>query len=118
MKLFKIVTVTLCLGLLTSCNSNKATSDSENSNIKTSMTETEMLNAGFQSGTIVASKADGDCPYVIKTDGKESVMYDPINIEDTFKKDGMKVWFTFRGLRMMNRCTKANPVELVDIKTQ
>ncbi|WP_151672928.1 hypothetical protein [Patiriisocius marinus] len=118
MKIFKIVMITLCVCLTVSCNSKKASSDSEISNMKTTMTDTEMMDAGFLAGTIVASKADGDCPFVIKTDGKESVMYDPINIEDAYKKDGMKVWFTFRGLRMMNRCTKANPVELVEMRTK
>ena len=118
MKLFKIAILTLCIGLTACCTSKKASSDSETSNMKTSMTETEMMEAGFQSGTIVASNADGDCPFVIKTDGKETLMYDPINITDDYKKDGMKIWFTFRGLRMMNRCDKANPVELIEMKAK
>jgi len=48
-------------------------------------------------------------------------VYDPINLDESFsafKQDGMKVWFTFAGLRMMNRCEKANPINLIDIQTR
>ncbi len=118
MKLLKTVFVVALVCLSSCCTSKKATSENSTENLKTTMTDSDMLKAGFKSGTIVASTVDGDCPFVIKTDEKESVMFDPINIEDTYKKDGMKVWFTFRGLRMMNRCDKANPVELIEMKAK
>lgn len=118
MKLIKTCIVILCISLTACCSSKKTSSDNDTSNMKASMTDTEMMEAGFQSGTIVASTKDGDCPYVIKKDGSESVLFDPINIEDSYKKDGMKVWFSYRPLRMMNRCTKANPVELEEMKAR
>ena len=43
-------------------------------------------------------------------------MLDPINLEESMKKDGLKVWVTYQGLRMMNRCEKANPVSIVEIE--
>ena len=82
----------------------------------------KMMAAGFQAGTIVASDAEGDCPFTIRLEDKTgTLMYDPINLDksfSTFKQDGMKVWFTFAGLRMMNRCEKANPINLIDIQTR
>jgi hypothetical protein len=118
MKFLKIAIVSFCFCLAACCTSKKAASDSETSNLKTTMTDTEMLNAGFNSGTIVASTKDGDCPFVINVDGADVLMYDPTNLEDAYKENGMKVWFKFRGLRMMNRCTKANPVELLEMKAK
>jgi len=77
----------------------------------------KMMADGYTMGTIVASTAEGDCPFVISSeiDGN-AVMYDPINLEETYKQDGMKVWYKFNGLRMMNRCEKANPVNLSEIQ--
>lgn len=66
-------------------------------------------------GTIVYSDKEGDCEYVIKTD--DGRMFDPINMDKSFYKDGMKVQFTFGPLRMANRCEKANPISLEEIKT-
>ena len=67
-------------------------------------------------GIVVYSDKEGDCPYVIKTsDGR---MFDPINMDESFHKDGMEVEFTFGALRMANRCEKANPISLIEIKSK
>ena len=41
---------------------------------------------------------------------------DPINITEEFKKDGEKIWIKFGGLKMMNRCEKANPISIIEIQ--
>ena len=90
------------------------------------MTETEMKTEskqmvadGYTMGVIVASTAKDDCPYVIKSELKTgTVMYDPINLDKAYMKDGMKVWYKYNPLRMMNRCEKANPVSLEDMKAE
>lgn len=101
---------------------NEAT-NVEAASLEAKKMETEkMLEAGYQLGTIVASSAEGDCPFVIELATKtDTLLYDPINLDksfSSFKQDNMKVWFTFQPLRMMNRCTKANPINLIDIKTR
>lgn len=68
---------------------------------------------GYTAGVIEYSKEKDDCEYTIKL--KEGLYYDPINLEDGYKKDGMAVYFKFRGLRMMNRCPKANPVSIEEM---
>ncbi len=61
------------------------------------------------------SDKENDCEYTIKMVGNSTYFLDPITLDDTFKKDGEKVWIKFRGLRQMNRCEKANPIELTEI---
>ncbi len=104
--------------VIVSCNSKKTMA--EESAAKTEEMEKEkqaMLEKGFQMGTIVAGKDAKDCAFAIQVGDSESQYYlDPINLDETYKSSGEKVWFTFRGLRMMNRCAKATPIEIIDIQ--
>lgn len=105
----------LLISLTACCSSKKSSANTQTENDNT-MTEEKMIAADFKSGTIVASKAEGDCPYTIKMDGETSYFLDPINLEENYKKDGLKVWFTFTGLRIMNRCEKANPINVNEMR--
>ena len=67
----------------------------------------------YKKGTIVYSDKEDDCEYTIQL--KEDLYYDPIDLEDSFKKDGMIVYFKYRVLRMKNRCLKANPISINEI---
>ena len=103
--------------VLVSCNSAQKTTSDAMDNSKNSEMTKKMLANGFKMGTIVASKVEGDCPYVIQLDDDGTPYYlDPVNLEESFKKDGEKIWFTFSGLRMMNRCEKANPVSIIKME--
>jgi len=98
------------------CNSAKETTSE--SNTMTSVEkqdEQKMMDAGFKKGVIVFSEKEGDCPYTIKIEQDETY-YDPINLEESYKKEGEKVWFQFNPLRRMNRCVKANPVFVSEIQ--
>ena len=78
-----------------------------------------MMDAGYQRATVIVSQVAGDCPVTLQIDGDSSTFLDPININDLdaiFRTDGTKVWVTYNGLRMMNRCVKANPIRIVDIQ--
>lgn len=112
----------------TSTNSETNTTVSETTSTNTTTTETntntgamdpkKMMAAGYFLGTIVYSDKEGDCPYTIQMPGDKMEFYylDPINLEEKYKKDGQKVWIKFNGLRRMNRCDKATPAEITDIK--
>ncbi len=110
-----------CLAIATilviSCNStSKTTTEDASTDTEASAMEAKkMMEAGFKKAVIVSSKAEGDCPYVLKMEENNN-MLDPINLEEGMKKDGLKVWVTYQGLRMMNRCEKANPVSIVEIE--
>ena len=106
-----LIAVMLCCGA--SCSSTQKAAE-KGQDAASQIDETAMKEKGFTSGVIVYSDKEGDCAYTISADN--GATYDPINLEDEYKSDGMKVWFTFRGLRMMNRCAKANPIDIEEIK--
>lgn len=117
-----IATLILSCGTTEKQGQTTSTSETTTSSETTTNTETmdsqKMLAAGYLLGTIVYSEKEGDCPYTIQMGGDkmESYYLDPINLGEDFKIDGQKVWIKFNGLRRMNRCEKANPVQLEDIK--
>ncbi len=114
-------TITALSVLLIACSStNKATIDKASeetvTNTEKTMKETAMKEAGFLMAEVVASRVEGDCPFTLKVNASEPYFLDPVNITDEYKKNGEKVWVKYSGLRMMNRCEKATPVNIVEIE--
>jgi len=108
-KLF-ITGIALVTGLvLTSCGQKAITEE-------TAKKETTMSfdTTGYTSGTIVQSKAEGDCEWTIKL--KDGRFLDPMTMDKDFMKDGANVWIKFLPQRRMQRCDKASPVDLTEIK--
>lgn len=104
--------------LLLSIVSCKSTTEVDKDTTTEKASEEVFDATGYTSGTIVYSKEERDCAYTIQI--KDGVTYDPINMDEeytSFKKDGMKVYFKFRGLRMANRCSNANPIHLQEIRS-
>ncbi len=93
--------------LFASCKNTKEVAQD---NAEQKITEEIVDLKEYTTGVIVYSEKEGDCEYTIKL--KDGLFYDPINLEDAYKVDGMAVYFKFRGLRMLNRCNKANPVSI------
>ncbi len=114
-------TLSLMLFAAVACNTTKTNTETSTQTTTTTTSETKMddqkmMDAGFKMGTIVASKVEGDCPYTIKMeDADKPYFLDPQNLEAIYKKDGEKIWVKFNGLRMMNRCEKANPISITEI---
>ncbi|MFT5751123.1 MAG: hypothetical protein ACI828_000952 [Flavobacteriales bacterium] len=110
-----IAIVAIVFGTAGSCKSSeKVTEDAKQVGKDKTTEATTTLDDRYVEGVIVYSKEEGDCEYTIKTTA--GVMYDPINLEDTYKKDATTVVFKFAGLRMPNRCIKANPIRIEDIR--
>lgn len=106
----------LAITLFMSCSTTKNTKQTMEK-AKTTVDSKQMIEDGFLKGTIVTLKAEDGCPYVIEIAGKDGNYFlDPTNLEETYQKDGMKVWFTFQGLRMMNRCGNAAPIAIDKIE--
>ena len=118
MHYFKSITLLLLATILMSCNSTKSKVDGESDQIENSEEENRMMEAGFLKGTIVYSSAEGDCPYVIDVEDPNYNMFDPVNLDENYKADGAKIWFKFAGLKMPNRCDKANPINILEIQTR
>ena len=120
--LVKIFTISLII-FFTSCSSSKNTKQetdnnalfNQQSNIEV---DKQMEDEGYQIGTVQYLK-NSKCEYII-IDVKTKAKFDPINIsEETyneFRKDAQKVYYKYRGLRMMNRCPEANPIQILEIK--
>jgi len=97
--------------------SPSGTTDTVAETAKIATVDTQKLKAeGYVPGTIVYSDKEGDCLYTIQMSGDKNHYLDPVNLEEKFKKNGQKVWIKFNGLRRMNRCHKAAPVEITAIK--
>ena len=124
MNLIKILFALVILATVVACSSTKA-KEKSNETATTAFTEStmtttpeddKMISEGYTKGTIVFSDKADDCAYTIQLEGKDNVMYDPINLDVKFQKHGEKIWFTFNPLGRMNRCIKANPINIADIK--
>ncbi len=108
-KLF-ITGITIVTGLVLSSCGQKATTE-EKVKEETAM---QFDTTGYTSGTIVQSKAAGDCEWTIQLeDGR---FLDPMTIDKDFMKDGATVWIKFLPQRRMQRCDKASPVAISEIK--
>jgi len=104
-----ITGMTLVTFMAISCCSQKATTTEDT---KTALMDFDTT--GYTSGTIVQSKAEGDCEWTIKlVDGRH---LDPLTIEKSYMKDGTSVWFKYTPQRRMNRCDKASPVGITEMK--
>lgn len=64
-------------------------------------------------GTVLdKSKIDG-CSYVISIN--DSTNYEPINLEKTYQKDGLKIMFTYKLSRAMTACMMGQPIVIQKI---
>ena len=117
MKRYTFLIYMLTILLFLGCSSTKNSGDPTLSDTKiiNEQLEKEMLEAGFSKGVVVFSEIEGDCPYTIKVIDSD-LYFDPINLEENFQKDGLKIWFTYGGLRRANRCIKANPIGIIAIQ--
>lgn len=110
----KSILLLFAIVLFTSCSTTKTTAETMEKEEPAVVDSKNMIENGFIRGTIVASTAEGDCPFVIEVAGRQDNYYlDPINLDEVFKKGGEKVWFTYNGLRMMNRCEYATPISII-----
>lgn len=80
----------------------------------------KMMADGYLPGRIIYSDLADDCEYTIQLkDGERDFYYvDPVNLEENFRSDEQTIWVKFNGLRRMNRCEKASPVEITEIKNR
>jgi hypothetical protein len=92
-------------------------SQNQSRNLETN-SAAQMMADGYLPGRIIYSDLADDCEYTIQLkEGEKDFYYvDPINLDENFRRDNQTVWVKFNGLRRMNRCEKAAPVEITEIK--
>jgi hypothetical protein len=109
MRLTKISILLILLLVTMSCQCKKSTAET------LSKSEGKMMEEGFKKATVVYSSLPGDCEYTFAVEG-ETNLFDPINLEGKFQKSQMNIWIKYIPLRMPNRCEKALPVEIAEIR--
>lgn len=115
--ILKPIYIALFVFTISGCNSIKERPiQNPKGSIKKNKT-TKLIPEGFTAGVIQESTKKGDCLFTIlvTSKGEESLYFDPINLDEAYKKNGLAVFFKYRPLRMMNRCQRANPVEIQEI---
>jgi hypothetical protein len=118
MTLLKSLAVIFTMVLISCCSGQKTgieNSASETNNDIT-MDAQKMMEAGFKQASIMASEETSACPFIMKMAGNDADLLDPINLDEKYMKQDMKIWVKYRNLRMQNRCDKARPVEIEEIQ--
>ena len=105
----KHIYITLFILLGVCCSSKKTSAD----------IAAKLISKGFTPGVIQESTQKEDCIFTIlvSEQNKQPYFLDPINLDEAYKKNGLAVFFKYRALRMMNRCQRANPVEIQKMQT-
>jgi hypothetical protein len=108
---YKIILITvLSLFVITQCTTKKSLTTQKPSNmLDQAPSENHLLGISEQ------QSPNGGCPYLIKVIGDTAYFLDPVNLPSAFAQDKKQVWFTFTGLRRMNRCPLGNPIWIDDI---
>ena len=114
-----IKTLLLLAIILQSCVINQDKLESENTvtSANSKYLKDILMKEGYQLGTVKVLK-DSDCTFVILNEST-NVNLDPINFNisgfEDFRQHDLKIYFKFRPLKMMNRCSEAIPIELVSV---
>ena len=118
MTLLKSLVFIFTLSIVSCCSTTKTVNETEKGSTTNivSMDTQKMMDEGYQKATTVASSLTGDCPITLQIEGDNSYLLDPINLEEGYKANGIKLWVKYTPLKMMNRCDKANPVNIVEIQ--
>ncbi len=98
----KSIIFSILVLVLVSCNCNK----------KTVAVETKKLENGFKKAIVYKTNLE-PCSYKLQVN---EIFYDPINLTENFKKDKLKVWVKFNGLRMKNRCSNLQPINIQEVE--
>lgn len=106
-----VIIITLNIIMISGCNTPK-----NGSNVDSEQLINDMKTEGYIAGEIVSSDVEEDCAFTIRMNGDVREFLDPVNLDDKYKIDKLTVWFQFRSLRIPNRCEKARPIEIIEIK--
>jgi len=115
-RLFSLIVISL---ILQSCviSQDKVESEKTAGSANSKYIKEVLMKEGYELGTVKILK-DSECRFVILNEGT-TVYFDPINFNisdfEAFRQEDLKIYFKYKPLRMMNRCSEASPVELISI---
>ena len=115
----KHIYFTFIIALLLSCgetkeiSENSDTPDSETSEINENEEEIIDMSAAEWDGIIVDKTNVEGCTFLIKTDlGNGDELLEPVHLQEEYRKDGLKVNFTFTYSKRPSKCGVATPILL------
>ena len=74
-----------------------------------------MTKKGFTKAVIVDRTGLDGCSFLIQT--SDSVIYEPINMEEKYKKDGLQIYIKFKRSRIATTCMNGQPIIISEITT-
>ncbi len=116
--ILKPVYIALFVLVVSGCNTIKERPIQNPESQITKIKKAELIPEGFTAGVIQENTKKEDCLFTIlvTSNSGEPLYFDPINLDEAYKKDGIALFFKYRPLRMMNRCQRANPVEIQEMQ--
>ena len=73
-----------------------------------------MKKSGYTFGKVLDKTKTSGCTFVIQIN--DSTIFEPVNLEDKFKKEGLKIAFKYRKSRAMTTCMMGQTVVLSQVK--
>jgi hypothetical protein len=73
----------------------------------------KMASKGFTKGVIVDKRGLSGCSFLIQA--SESIIFEPIKLEEKFKKDGLEVYIKFKKSRKATTCMNGQPIIISEI---
>ena len=74
-----------------------------------------MTKKGFTKAVIVDRTGLDGCSFLIQA--SDSVIYEPINMEEKYKKDGLQIYIKFKRSRIATTCMNGQPIIISEITT-
>jgi len=109
-----VTTFVIAILLMTGCSAKKAVTETAGTNSEKERTD-QILKEGYIQA-VIEDNTKGGCGFVIKNISTGEFLL-PNNLEDKYKKDGLKVWLKIRPIRpAQGVCIIGNPVTIEEIK--
>lgn len=105
-----VITTSLFLIILTSCETKKSITKGESS-------VTQMNDLGFVSATVKDFSKEDGCGFLIVLDESKQVLQTLKPLDVTYQVDGLKIWLKYRPIRpIAPQCKKGTPIDIEAIK--
>ncbi len=90
-------------------------SGSKNAEVsKSEATYSRLKKMGYSIGKLIDKSQTNGCSYIIKVN--DSITFEPINLDDEFKKDGLEIAFKHKRSRAKTNCRMGQTIILVETK--
>tara|TARA_B100000768_G_C11021480_1_gene266272 strand:- start:90 stop:419 length:330 start_codon:yes stop_codon:yes gene_type:complete len=105
MKIIKFTLILVLALIFSQCISTKKSIPNQQNLI--------MTKKGFTKAVIVDRTGLDGCSFLIQA--SDSVIYEPINMEEKYKKDGLQIYIKFKRSRIATTCMNGQPIIISEI---